>query len=74
MCDVFTMTQTAGLVWGSAGVGQVAAWSVTVMDIVGAVGAFAAAGSAMKGSAATRDMSQYNAAVQKNNQIIAERN
>jgi len=65
MCDVFTMTTAGSLVWGSATAGTVAAWSVTVMDIVGVVGAFAAAGSAMKGSAAARDMSQYNAAVQK---------
>jgi hypothetical protein len=74
MCDVITMTTTAGWVWGSATAGTVAAWSITAMDIIAVVGAGMAAASAMKGSAAARDMSQYNAAVQRNNRIIAERN
>jgi hypothetical protein len=75
MCDVFSMTAAGTMVMGSGVTAAGAAmWTVTVLDIVSVVGAGMAAMGAMKGSAAARDMSSYNAAVQRNNQIIAERN
>jgi hypothetical protein len=74
MCDLFTMTATSGLVMGSASAAQVAVWSVTVMDVISVVGAGMAAMGAMNQSQSRQDMSSYNAAVQRNNQIIAERN
>jgi hypothetical protein len=58
MCELFT----------------VAGYMITVMDVVAVAGAGMAAMSAMNASQARADTSGYQAAVERNNRIIADRN
>jgi len=67
MCELFTISA------GTMGAAQTAAIAVTVMDVVGVASAAMSAMNVMQQASAQKSQASYQAAVQRNNQIIAER-